>query len=338
MHVRPLVNTKSAQEVALLPEITSFAVELLRGHGGALSSEHGDGRARSSFNRSFFGEDLYDLYCDVKRLFDPDNLLNPGNIVHAGDMTEHLRYGPGYSARVPETQLDFSNDLGMDRAVEMCNGAGVCRKLSAGTMCPSFMATREEEHSTRGRANALRAVMSGIIPGGLANERLKGTMDLCLECKACATECPSSVDMTRLKVEYLAQRHELTGVPLRSRLFGHVADQNRMFSGAAAELFNQAGRFSAARWLLEKTVGISRHRSLPPVAPRPFTHWFESPLAFRRRSAERDGRAFQRHVQHIQLSGDGAGRDAVSGSRRVFGAPARTPLLWPSSGFKRSGG
>ncbi|TDI74824.1 MAG: FAD-binding oxidoreductase, partial [Bacteroidetes bacterium] len=220
VHIRPLINTKSAREVAMMPEITSFAIELLHGNGGALSSEHGDGRSRSAFNKAFFGDELYGLYSDVKSIFDPQNLLNPGNIVNAGPMTENLRFGDGYTSSLPDLHLDFSEEQGFDRAVEMCNGAGVCRKLSGGVMCPSFQATREEEHSTRGRANALRAAITGNVVGGLSSKRLHDTMDLCLECKACVSECPSSVDIARLKVEALAQYHDAHGTPLRSRIFG----------------------------------------------------------------------------------------------------------------------
>ncbi len=169
LHVRPMVNTKLAAEIAKMPEIVDFSVDLLRGYGGSLSSEHGDGRARSWANQKFFGPDLYRIYKQVKAAFDPDNILNPGNIVDAGPMTENLRYGAGYQIPARGTHIDFSEygdtpAHGFDRAVEQCSGAGVCRKETTGTMCPSFMATREEEHSTRGRANALRAALSGILP------------------------------------------------------------------------------------------------------------------------------------------------------------------------------
>ena len=143
-------------------------------------------------------------------------------------MTENLRYGADYSVDRIVTHLDFSEDQGFDRSVEMCNGAGICLKMGSGTMCPSFMATREEEHSTRGRANALRAVLSGEIESnGLADERLYETMDLCLECKACASECPSSVDMTKLKMEFLAHYQSSHGVSRRSELFANIAHSNR---------------------------------------------------------------------------------------------------------------
>lgn len=277
VHIRPLINTKDAKEISKLPEITSFAIDLLHGFGGALSSEHGDGRARSAFNEQFFGEKLYGLYRSVKSIFDPGNLLNPGNIVDAKPMTENLRYGKDYSAVRIVTHLDFSEDQGFDRAVEMCNGAGVCRKIGSGTMCPSFMATREEEHSTRGRANALRAVLSGEIEAnGLADKRLFETMDLCLECKACASECPSSVDMTKLKMEFLAHYQSIHGVSRRSKLFANVAQSNRRFSGKKAGIANAMLRSRPIRWAMERSIGISSKRSFPPFAREPFTDWFRN--------------------------------------------------------------
>ena len=164
IHIRPMMNTKAATEVARLPRISEFAVDLLHGYKGVWSSEHGDGRARSWLNERFFGQDLYGLYRQVKQTFDPHNLLNPGNIVDAPPMTEHLRFGADYEVLSTKEHIDFSSDQGFHRAIEMCNGAGICRKTTGGTMCPSYMVTQEEEHSTRGRANLLRAALSGNLP------------------------------------------------------------------------------------------------------------------------------------------------------------------------------
>ena len=181
IHIRPLINAKAAKEVARMPEIVKFSVDLLRGYGGSFSSEHGDGRARSWLNEYFFGPDLFNLYREVKGIFDPHNLLNPGNIVDGGAMTENLRFGESYATLKIQPHIDFSLDQGFDRAIEMCNGAGVCRKRTMGTMCPSFMVTREEEHSTRGRANALRAAMSGRLPTQeFTSDRMYEVMDLCI--------------------------------------------------------------------------------------------------------------------------------------------------------------
>ncbi|RMF26800.1 MAG: FAD-binding oxidoreductase, partial [Chloroflexi bacterium] len=275
IHIRPLVNTKFAEEVAKLPVISAFAAELLGQYGGALSSEHGDGRARSWLNEQFFGPDLYALFREVKRTFDPHNLLNPGNIVDAAPMTENLRYGAGYTVIPVKTHLDFSADLGFHRAVEMCNGAGICRKRTTGTMCPSFMVTREEEHSTRGRANALRAALSGRLPPEeFTSPRMYEVMALCVGCKACKAECPSSVDMARIKIEFLAHYYRAHGVPLRARFFADIARWSRFFSGPLAPLVNALLGNGLVRWGLEKVLGISRQRTLPTFARQPFTHWF----------------------------------------------------------------
>ena len=274
IHIRPLVNTKSARELALLPEITSFAIEMLKGFGGALSSEHGDGRARSAFNKRFFGPELYGLYREVKWLFDPYGRLNPGNIVDAGPMTEHLRFGPEYKTHDIETNLDFSTDFGLAGAVEMCNGAGVCRKLSGGTMCPSFRATRKEEHSTRGRANALRAVLSGRLTGSdLGDARLFETMDLCLECKACASECPSSVDMARLKVEFLSQFYARNGIPRRARFFASAPEAARRWSGALAPVVNGIMGNRLGRRVVSSVLGLAHERTPPAFARTTFLDW-----------------------------------------------------------------
>ena len=288
VHIRPLIDTKKAAEVAKLSEIIAFSVELLHGYGGALSSEHGDGRVRSWMNERFFGPELYRLYQDVKCTFDPDNLLNPGNVVDAPPVGEKLRYGDGYDFIPLETKLDFSAEMGFDRAVEMCSGMGICRKKTTGTMCPSFMATREEEHSTRGRANALRAALSGHLPAEeFTSRRMYEVMDLCIECKACKAECPSNVDMAKIKFEFLAQYHEANGTPLRARLFGDIARQSRLASGRLAPAANALMRAKPVRAALERTFGISRHRTLPPFAREPFTDWFA------RRPAVSNGSASQ---------------------------------------------
>ena len=276
VHIRPLVNTKVASEIAKIPEILHFAVELLHGYGGALSSEHGDGRVRSWMNERFFGPDLYKLYQAVKRTWDPDNILNPGMVVNAPPVSDSLRFGADYQVIPLELKLDFRAEQGFDRAVEMCNGAGICRKETTGAMCPSFMATREEEHSTRGRANALRAALSGVLPPEeLTSRRMYEVMDLCVECKACKSECPSSVDMAKIKFEFLAQYLEKNGTPMRARLFGDIAKLARLCSGPVAPIMNTVLGSSLTRHALDAWLGISRERSLPPFARTSFKAWFK---------------------------------------------------------------
>ena len=274
LHIRPLINLKDAGEIrkmrAIAEEITALVMEF----GGGLSGEHGDGRARSPFNETLYGPRLYDAFRQVKRTFDPKGILNPGNIVDAPPMTEHLRYGPEYRAWEPDTLLDFSGQGGFAGAVEMCNGIGVCRKKLEGTMCPSYMATLEEEHSTRGRANALRAVLSGKVPRSeFTGRRLYEVLDLCLECKACKAECPANVDMAKLKYEFLAHYYRANGLPLRNRVFGRIHTLARLGS-ALAPLSNWIARSAPHRWLLERAAGIDRRRPLPEFAPRSFERWF----------------------------------------------------------------
>lgn len=276
VHIQPLVNTKDAIEIDKMPQILDFTVDLLKGYGGSLSSEHGDGRARSWANERFFGPDLYRCYQQVKRIFDPKNILNPGNIVDPGPMTVNLRFGVAYEVIPLHAHLDFSNEEGFDRAIEQCSGMGVCRKKTTGTMCPSFMVTREEEHSVRGRANALRAAMAGILPTKeFTSERMHDVMDLCISCKACKAECPSSVDMAKIKMEWLAHYHEANGTPLRARMFADIHFVSRLSSGWVALLANFGLKNGLMRRVMQRFMGVSQKRTLPTFARQPFTTWFK---------------------------------------------------------------
>ncbi|RME42088.1 MAG: FAD-binding oxidoreductase [Caldilineae bacterium] len=275
LHVRPLINLKEAEQAEKMKAIARAAADLVAEYGGAFSSEHGDGRARSWLNEHFYGPDLYNAFRQVKTLFDPDDLLNPGIIVNAGPMDENLRYGAAYTVIPLKEHLDFSADMGFHRAVEMCNGAGVCRKGND-TMCPSFMVTREEEHSTRGRANLLRAAFSGALPPEeFTSPRMFDALDLCVECKACKAECPSSVDMAKIKTEFLAHYYEVHPIPLRARLFAHIATLSRLASGPLAPLANWTLRNGLIRRGMERWLGIDRRRPLPSFARQPFTAWFK---------------------------------------------------------------
>ncbi|MBI3635813.1 MAG: FAD-binding protein, partial [Candidatus Rokubacteria bacterium] len=196
LHIRPAINLKTARGIAQVKAIADEITDLVVEFNGTISSEHGDGRARSPFLERMYGPRLMGAFRELKRAFDPDNRMNPGNIVASPPVTENLRYGPRYQTWEPVTMLDFSKQGGYAAAVEMCNGVGECRKKLEGTMCPSYMATKDEEHSTRGRANALRAVLSGKLPASeFTGTRLYEVMDLCLECKGCKAECPANVDM-----------------------------------------------------------------------------------------------------------------------------------------------
>jgi len=276
MHIRPLINLKEQSEMHKMVSIAHAICDLVLEFNGAMSGEHGDGLARSHFNAKLFGPALYDAFRQVKRAFDPKNLMNPGKIVDSPAMTESLKISPQYKTWEPRTTLDFTEQGGFVRAVEMCSGMGECRKKLDGTMCPSYMGTLDEEHSTRGRANALRSVLSGKVPKEeFTGKRLHEVMDLCLECKACKAECPSNVDMAKLKYEFLDHYHRANGLPLRNRMFGGIETLNRLGS-RLAPLSNWVANSSLNRWLMELFAGVDRRRPLPQFASETFEDWFRT--------------------------------------------------------------
>jgi len=273
LHIRPFLDLRQPAQVETMRAVAQEIFELAVRHGGVNSSEHGDGLARSEFNRRVFGDELYTAMRDVKRLFDPNGLLNPGKIVDAPPMSENLRDAALPPAGPLRTQLRFDAG-GMRDAADRCMNIGACRKTDAGVMCPSYMATREEQHSTRGRANALVKALSTPDPRtALGDERLHEIMDLCLECKACKSECPLSVDMASLKSEFLAQYQEVHGTPLRSRLFGAIRRINRI-GAAAAPMSNLPGRIPALRRFLDSHLGIAAQRPLPRYERETLIRWF----------------------------------------------------------------
>ncbi len=276
LHVRPFINTRTAEGVAAMKRIAEGSMALVAKYGGAVSSEHGDGRARGRMSARFLGPALMDVYRRVKGLFDPANLLNPGAVADPPPMDRDLRMGPDYETIPVRTEMDFSTDGGFAGAVELCNGNGACRKLRSGTMCPSFMVTREEEDSTRGRANALRMALSGALPEeALTSRRMYDVMDLCIQCKACKTECPSNVDLAKIKTEWLAKYWQKHRMPLRTRLFARLPQLSRRIAGSAlARPVNWMNESRPVRTLLERILGISAARALPPFAPETFRQWF----------------------------------------------------------------
>lgn len=276
LHIRPLLNIHEAKDrdtlLAIAVDITDLVVEF----GGALTGEHGDGRVRSPLLEQYFGKALMDAFREVKRIFDPLGLCNPGNIVGeapVASITATLRIMPEREmVAAPEipTYFDYADQHGLNGAVEQCNGAGVCRKKQGATMCPSYMATLDERHATRGRANALRLAITGQFsadgaPAWDDPETLR-TLDWCLSCKACKAECPSNVDVARLKSEYLAQRNLARGgAPLKDRLIARVRTINRLGS-LAPNLANLAAESDALKSLAARFFGIDRRRSLPPAS------------------------------------------------------------------------
>jgi FAD/FMN-containing dehydrogenase/Fe-S oxidoreductase len=263
LHVRPVVNLKTASGVAMFEAIATEVADLVLEFGGALSGEHGDGLVRGAFNEKMFGSELYQAFRAVKRTFDPNGLFNPGRIVDTPPITSHLRFGAGYQTPAPATTFDFSEHAGFGRAVEMCSGVGLCRKTRDGTMCPSFMVTREEAHSTRGRANTLRLAMNGELGDAKLSDRgVHDVLDLCLECRACKSECPVGVDVARFKSEFLSgywERHRLT---MSAHAFGHAHSASALGS-RFAPLSNAIANSNPMRWVMEHTLGVDRRRTLP---------------------------------------------------------------------------
>jgi FAD/FMN-containing dehydrogenase/Fe-S oxidoreductase len=280
LHVRPFVDLSRPDEVVKMRTVAEEVRDLVAEFGGANSSEHGDGLARSEFNRSLFGDELYEAMRRVKAIFDPDNRMNPGKIVDAPAMTENLREPALPPAGPLATALDFTviagGEHGMRGAADRCMNIGLCRKDGAGAMCPSYMATHREEDSTRGRANALVKALSEPDPRtALGHERLHEVLDLCLMCKACKSECPLSVDMATLKAETLHQKHQTAGTPLRSRVFAGIRALNRL-GAATAPLSNLPGRLSPVRALLGHATGIAPQRPLPTFTRRTLPRWFRT--------------------------------------------------------------
>ena len=276
LHIRPMISLKNREGIDKMVSIGDAVSDLIKEFGGSMSGEHGDGIVRGVWTRKMFGDRIYNAFRELKHTWDPQDIMNPGKIIDTPLMTENLRYGSAYEPIHLETKLDFTNDFGFSGAVEMCNGMGACRKLD-GTMCPSFMATRDEEHSTRGRANLLRAALSGRMPegaeGSITDQRLHDALDLCLECKACKAECESGVDMAKLKYEFLNRYQERHGVPLRSRLFGNINALNRLGS-RYAPMTNWIAGNGLGKALVSALLGISSRRQQPRFARQSLPDWF----------------------------------------------------------------
>ncbi len=287
LHIRPYMDLAQAGEVERMRAVAEEVRDLVAEYGGMNSSEHGDGLVRSEFNRQIFGDELYETMREVKGIFDPDARLNPGKKVDAPKITENIREPALPPARPLETFFHYDFEDGMRGSANSCMRIGECRKSTAagGTMCPSYMATLDEEHSTRGRANALVKALSSEDPrAALGEERLHEVLDLCLECKACQTECPLSVDMATMKSEALAHHHEIHGTPLRSRIFGHVRTLNQ-WGARFAPLSNLPGKIGPLRFLMEKIIGIDRRRPLPHFEHETVSKWFRSRPARKREGA-----------------------------------------------------
>lgn len=274
IHVRPVLNLKRAEDVARMGRIAEAASDLALTYQGAMTGEHGDGLVRSCWHEKMYGPCIVEAFRAVKRLFDPDGIMNPGKIVDAPPMTENLRFGSTFRSTPVRTTLDFEAHGGMAGLAGMCSGVGQCRQTLVGTMCPSYMATGDEMHTTRARANALRLALSnrGLL-NGLDDPALDEVMDLCLSCKACRTECPTGVDMARLKAEVTSHRHMREGVPRRSRLIADLP-----FLAGWASMFpriaNRIGQSRLMRGFMERRYGLDHRMPPPRFARRTFRSWF----------------------------------------------------------------
>ena len=275
MHLHPLINLKTSEGISALKDIAREAAALTIRLGGSVSGEHGDGISRAGWLPEQFGPQVMAAFRQLKQAADPHKMLNPGKILDAPPIDGHPRYGAGYRAQAWQPVMDFTRqggapgEDGLIGAVDMCNGAGVCRK-SDGVMCPSFQATREEMHSTRGRANLLRALMSGRFPEQAVGERaVYEALDLCLACKGCKSECPSAVDMAKLKYEF--NQHYYQEHPRRRRdyLFAYI-DRLAPWGSPVAGLANFVLRQPLTRRLAERALGLAHERVFPAFARRPF--------------------------------------------------------------------
>ena len=269
LHVRPVLNMKEGSDVKLMRTIAEECFALVREYKGSHSGEHGDGIVRSEFNETMFGSRIARAFEQVKDAFDPAGMLNPNRVVRPPKMDDRtlFRYAPDYAGLPGITPaLDWSAypgpQAGLLAAVEMCNNNGTCRKFDASVMCPSFRATRDEQHLTRGRANTLRLALTGQIPGGLGGDDVAEAMSLCVSCKGCRRECPTGVDMARLKIEHLAARASSHGLSLKDRLLASMPHW-APFAAILPPLANIREWLPGARWLSEKLLGFSRHRALP---------------------------------------------------------------------------
>lgn len=277
LHLRPIVDLKTTEGVRLFRTIAEEIATLVKKYKGSLSGEHGDGRLRGEFIPQMVGEHNYELIKQIKRTWDPYNVFNPGKIVDTPPMDTSLRYEKDQETRQFDTILDFSETLGYLRAAEQCNGSGDCRKteLSGGTMCPSYMATRDEQDTTRARANILREMLTrSDRENPFAHEEIKDVLDLCLSCKGCKSECPSNVDMGKLKQEWQYQYYKDKGVPFRNRLIGNFAGGMKLASAVPwGYKFTFGNKVTSS--IAKSVMGFASKRSMPELSPMTWERWFK---------------------------------------------------------------
>ncbi len=271
VHMRINFDLETEAGIRNFREFVDRAADVVIAHGGSISGEHGDGQARGALLPKMFGPELMEAFREFKRLWDPDNKMNPGKLIDAREPHADLRLGADYRPRPVETHFKFPNDNGSFAAATLrCVGVGACRKEDAGTMCPSYMATREEKHSTRGRAHLLWELLQGeVLENSWENEEVKDALDLCLSCKACRTECPTNVDLATYKAEFLSHYYERKPRPLHAYAFGGIDRWARMASYAPG-LANAMGRFPLTRAIAGSLLHLAPQRKLPEFASSTF--------------------------------------------------------------------
>lgn len=320
LHIRPLVNLKTQSGVDTMVEITDRVTDLVMKYDGSVSGEHGDGRARTEWNEKFYGEQLWTSFRSLKASLDPKWLMNPGQVCGdedgPTDMTENLRFDPEYQFEVPfDPELNWPNENGFQGMTELCHGCAGCasyQDTTGGVMCPTYRAAEEEITSTRGRANMLRSAMNGNLPEELfSDEFVHEVLDLCISCKGCKHDCPSGVDMAKLKVEVKHEYHKREGKEFRDQLFAHV-DRLAGIASALDPLPTVAMQVPGVDTLLERTVGIAKERTLPTFDRRTFQDWFEARGGSRVPASEADRKAIVFPDTYTNYSRQQVGKAAVA--------------------------
>ncbi|MEF8780539.1 MAG: FAD-linked oxidase C-terminal domain-containing protein [Haloferacaceae archaeon] len=328
LHIRPILTLKEEDGVEKMHSIADDVTDLVVEHHGAFSGEHGDGLARTEFNPKMYGEDLWSAFQEVKSAADPEWRMNPGKVVYVDDETAHergypdsaastdmrgnLRYGPAYRSLEPQTTLDFSDEGGFSHLVELCNGCGTCRETDSDVMCPTYRASREEIQTTRGRANMLRAAISGELSREeLHSDRFQEeVLGLCVGCKGCKSDCPTGVDLAKLKTEVKHQHHEEHGSDLRERLFRDI-DRWSAMASRFAPLANLGRKLPGARALLSRTLGIAPDRELPQFSSESLEGWFDARGGCRVPESEATDRVVLFPDTYTNYSYPAAGKAAV---------------------------